>query len=515
METESRTTAAAGGSRSGGASFFPGREGTGPGGPPPWAHGTWPVPVPGPGQVVPKSEWSRIGTELMDDAVDVRRAEREESIWWAHVLGEAEEALAAAAAAAHRTEGEGEDGGGLPGRELDAGLTTASRGIGQAALTMSETTLLLEEDLRGGLGRLGDHLLAAEAAQFTIALEAFTRGLPGQTGFGLVDWLALRCPWASRHHLGDIDAVARASSNRLNAPLVEAVAAGRTPVRRGAILARALAKLAPVLDPDGYEEFVRIFLDAACQPTISDRGLREIMQTALQALLDEEDKTRREKLAREARSFTSRRLGNGLTRYTIDTPEDDAAILDGIITSKLAAPSGTKDDPDTRTSTQRRYDAFITILGRGTTCPTGTPTMPRATLMITMALSDLLGQTRGAGLTTTGQVLSAGQVRQLACEAELIPVVLGTKSQILDVGREHRLATPAQVKALRYRDKGCTFPGCTVPPEWCIAHHIIWWKNGGRTDMDTLALLCEQHHTHVHTHELEADVIDDHVTWHV
>lgn len=260
---------------------------------------------------------------------------------------------------------------------------------------------------------------------------------------------------------------------------------------------------------------MRIFVDAACKPTITDRGLREVVETAVRALLDEEDKQRREKIAHEARSFTSRKLGNGLTRFTIDAPEEDAATLEGVVTSKLAAPNGTKDDPDTRTATQRRYDAFKTIFGRGTTCPTGTPTMPRATLMITMALSDLLGQTRGAGLTTTGQVLSAGQVRQLACEAELVPVVLGTDSQILDVGREHRLATPAQVKALRFRDQGCTFPGCTVPPEWCIAHHIIWWSRGGRTDMDCLALLCERHHTHVHTHELEADVVDDHVRWHV
>lgn len=112
-------------------------------------------------------------------------------------------------------------------------------------------------------------------------------------------------------------------------------------------------------------------------------------------------------------------------------------------------------------------------------------------------------------------MLSAGQVRRLACEGEVIPVVLGSDSQILDVGREFRLATPGQIKALRYRDEGCTFPGCTVPPEWCIAHHVIWWSHGGATDLDNLALLCERHHTHVHTHALEADVIDDHVTWHV
>ena len=136
----------------------------------------------------------------------------------------------------------------------------------------------------------------------------------------------------------------------MSLPLVEAVSRGRTPARRGAIVARALAKLSPVLDPEGYEAFVQIFVDAACTPTIDDHGLREIIETAIKALLDEKEKERREKIAREARSFTSRRLGNGLTRFTIDAPEDDAAVLHGIVTSKLAAPASTADEPDTRTA---------------------------------------------------------------------------------------------------------------------------------------------------------------------
>ena len=456
---------------------------------------------------VPDEEWARIGDELLADARDVRRAEAEEAAWWSTVMDDLEDALREVLGEAARSP--------IPAQELDAGLTHARRGIEQGSLTTQETPRLLEDDLRGGLSRLGELTLATGAALFTLALEAHGRGLPGETGFGLVDWLGQRCPWLSRSELGDVDAVARASTHRLNASLVDAVTQGRTPLRRGAIVARALVTLSPVLDPEGYEAFVRIFVDAACTPTISDRDLREIIETAIRALLEEKEKERREKIAREARSFTRRRLGNGLTRFIIDAPEDDAAVLNGIVTSTLAAPASTDGEPDTRTATQRRYDAFTSVLGRGTTCPTGTPIMPRATLVITMSLSDLRGQTRGPGLTTTGEVLSAGQVRRLACEAELIPVVLGTGSEILDMGREHRLATPAQVKALRLRDQGCTFPGCTVPPEWCIAHHTIWWSRGGATDLATLALLCERHHTHVHQHDLEAEVIGGHVVWHV
>lgn len=456
---------------------------------------------------MPDEEWGRIGDELLADTRAVRSAETREAAWWSAVMDDLEEGLQEVLRDAAKDP--------IPAEELNAGLSVARRGIGRASLTDQESARLLEDDLRGGLSRLGELTLATEAALFTLALEAYGRGLPGETGFGLVDWLGQRCPWLSRSQLGDVDAVARASRLRLNSPLVDAVGQGRTPVRRGAVVARALAKLSAVLDPEGYEAFVTIFVNSACDPTTSDQELREAIETAIKALLDEKDKERREKIAREARSFTSRRLANGLTRFTIDAPEDDAAILRGIVTSKLARPASTQDELDTRSASQRRYDAFQSIVGRGTTCPTGTPTMPRATLMITMHLSDLLGLTRGAGLTTTGEVLSAGQVRRLACEAELIPVVLGTGSEILDMGREHRLATPAQVKALRLRDKGCTFPGCTVPPEWCIAHHTTWWSRGGATDMDTLALLCERHHTHVHQHDLEAEVNGAHVVWHV
>src|SRR5690606_36396161 len=123
---------------------------------------------------------------------------------------------------------------------------------------------------------------------------------------------------------------------------------------------------------------------------------------------------------------------------------------------------------DPRSARQRRFDAFATVFGRGLACPEGTPQMPRATLFITMKLEHLRRDTPGHGVTLGGDMLSARQVRQAACEAEIIPVVLGGNSEILDFGRAVRLATKAQLKALYLRDGGCTFPGCTVPAQWTI-----------------------------------------------
>ncbi|MEP6625019.1 MAG: DUF222 domain-containing protein, partial [Acidimicrobiia bacterium] len=72
--------------------------------------------------------------------------------------------------------------------------------------------------------------------------------------------------------------------------------------------------------------------------------------------------------------------------------------------------------------------------------------------------------------------------------------IVKTGSEILDVGRATRLATPAQQRALRHRDRGCVVPGCARPSRWTDAHHVIAYLHGGATDLDNLALVCRRHH---------------------
>ena len=226
--------------------------------------------------------------------------------------------------------------------------------------------------------------------------------------------------------------------------------------------------------------------------------------------------------------------------------------------SPLAAPASRKEqdatgEVDSRTAGQRRYDAFLTTLRRGVAGSQGQPTTPKAQLMVTVpldALCEELGQAgdgsglggdendRGdgagrdgtgcradagsgagagsgadAGRTVHGGFLSAGQVRQLACEADLIPAVLGSQGQILDLGQARRLVTPGQRRALAHRDQGCTFPGCSVPATWCDAHHVVHWAHGGPSDLSNYALLCPRHHTWVHQHNATADVDPTGVRW--
>ncbi len=94
--------------------------------------------------------------------------------------------------------------------------------------------------------------------------------------------------------------------------------------------------------------------------------------------------------------------------------------------------------------------------------------------------------------------MAAATLRKIACDADIIPAVLGTQGEILDLGRKTRLFTPAQRLALIARDQGCTFPNCTIPAPWCEAHHITYWSNGGPTTASNGALLCSAHHHLVH-----------------
>jgi hypothetical protein len=85
--------------------------------------------------------------------------------------------------------------------------------------------------------------------------------------------------------------------------------------------------------------------------------------------------------------------------------------------------------------------------------------------VVTIEFDTLKNGLRGAGHTLGGTVLSPQTVRKLACDATIIPMVLGSRSQPLDVGRTKRLVTPALLAALWARDKGCTFPTCGRPPQ--------------------------------------------------
>jgi hypothetical protein len=161
-------------------------------------------------------------------------------------------------------------------------------------------------------------------------------------------------------------------------------------------------------------------------------------------------------------------------------------------------------DDETRTHKQLLADAIEQAI----TSPAGDNQTKRAAentasggvdLMVTVTLDDLI-----AGLNATGKLVGSGetipieQIRRIACEQGIIPTVLGSNSEVLDLGRRTRLATPAQKRALKATYTGCGVPGCEVPFEYCDIHHIWHWTKGGPTNLSYLVPLCNHHHHLIH-----------------
>ncbi len=100
--------------------------------------------------------------------------------------------------------------------------------------------------------------------------------------------------------------------------------------------------------------------------------------------------------------------------------------------------------------------------------------------------------------TLNGSELTVETIRRLACEAEIIPLVLDGKSVPLDVGKSKRLATAYQRRALAAVHETCAIDGCSVKFSHCEPHHIEYWENGGATDFNNLVPLCSRHHHAAH-----------------
>jgi hypothetical protein len=122
---------------------------------------------------------------------------------------------------------------------------------------------------------------------------------------------------------------------------------------------------------------------------------------------------------------------------------------------------------------------------------------PKAHITVTIDFNDLKAATADKiGHLIYGDGLSAATIRRLACDAQILPMVLGSDSQPLDVGTTVRLATGPMRKGLIARDKGCVC--CGAPPIYCDAHHVISWIDGGATKLTNLVLLCKRCHRDLH-----------------
>ncbi len=183
--------------------------------------------------------------------------------------------------------------------------------------------------------------------------------------------------------------------------------------------------------------------------------------------------------------------------YKFRVPVGDDAFIWPILDT-LAAPEPAGDGidaTDTRSPQQRFADGFVDAMrrvGLDGDLPSKGGDRPR--VLVTVDFEHLQAGLGYGTMIDTADQLDHGTVRRLACDAQIIPMVLGGDSQILDQGRACRTAQGPLRVAVTARDAGCVHPGCTRPPRWCDVHHVIPWWAGGPTCLTNCVVLCGFHH---------------------
>ena len=188
---------------------------------------------------------------------------------------------------------------------------------------------------------------------------------------------------------------------------------------------------------------------------------------------------------------------HGSMRITGQLPAADAALLSAQLEALMPPQATYTEAGEVAGPDVRRADALVLltqIAASSGRLPARGGDRPRVHLALDyQTLASGLGRVTVLGVDGVDG-LSAGEARRLACDADLVPMVLGTGSRPLDVGRTYRAFTPGIRAALVQRDQGCVFPGCTAPPAACEAHHILPWRMGGPSRLANGVLLCPHHH---------------------
>src|SRR5665811_2406851 len=164
---------------------------------------------------------------------------------------------------------------------------------------------------------------------------------------------------------------------------------------------------------------------------------------------------------------------HGMVEGGFNIPVLQAQILRSGLESLTSPRHGQFVDADETSATypQKLGRAFTEILEHLPTNSFANHGGVAATVVINLDYDQLLTDI-GAATLSDGTRISASAARRIACNAAIIPQVLGSRSLPLDLGAEPRLFNKSQRIALAHRDGGCAFPDCQAPPGWCDAHHI-------------------------------------------
>lgn len=153
------------------------------------------------------------------------------------------------------------------------------------------------------------------------------------------------------------------------------------------------------------------------------------------------------------------------------------------------------DEDGTSGADARRADALVAMCSARIAVD-GDP--DRATVVI-HAQAKGLEEGSGGCEVEDGPVLHPASVRRALCNARTQIVLEDRLGNVIGLGRARREPPEWMLRQVRYRDRECRFPGCGMR-RFTEAHHVRWWRHGGRTELENLALICSFHHRLVHEH---------------
>lgn len=396
-------------------------------------------------------------------------------------------------------------------------------------------------DVSGGaaaaaaLGDVDRVITRLQAVRLSLVAEADRSEVASDSG--LTDtsaWLAVSTRREGGQAARDVR-LATALDNGLAATR-EALAAGDVSTEHAQVIATATTQLPGGLSP---QERATIEADLVRRAKLVDPGTlrkegRRILSVAQrsQAEVDahEDQVLRTEEDAALAKArLTWHHNGDGTTTGHFTLPTLAASILAKTVqqiasprrfaqqAAKAAKAAGAATAEDVQAATWEAFQAggdwahrygtaFVELLEH---LPTDKLSGKVAATVVVTIDHDQLKAAVGAAHLDTGHDVSAGEARRLACNAGIVPAVLGGQSVPLDLGRQERFFTEAQRVALATTYDTCAATGCDRPYAWSELHHEDPWASGARTDLALAVPVCGHHHRRIHdprySHRIDTD----------
>ncbi|WP_430867188.1 DUF222 domain-containing protein [Demequina aurantiaca] len=295
------------------------------------------------------------------------------------------------------------------------------------------------------------------------------------------------------------------------------VRSGRLSLEAANLIKRMLTRVWDRRDVLGVElsdiERIERVLVERAHGLSANRFARIVRQ--LEAQMDSGRHALTEELQRQERSVSMYEDAEGMfvlrARLDAETAAPVRAALDALVGNALH--KRRDKDPlaeDDRSVPQIRADALAALARHCLGCDSDDLPLASTTVVVRLTLADLQDGTGVADIDGGGQPVCVETARRMAASGEVIPLLLGGKSEILDLGRGSRIYNRAQRIALIERDGGCAF--CGAPPAYTEAHHIKWWtRDRGPTDLNNGVLLCVTCHHRIHRDHWDISVKNNQV----